>query len=264
MTALLDALLPCVAGPLRQDVPSALLRAFPKSGSTLLNNVFRELAPAAGMRFVDIPGACFHAGIAMRAQWSRLNTVFRETGCCFGGFRWISDSTPIPQEERYRIVLLVRDPRDMLVSHYFSLRHSHPPPGRGSALAAQFAALQRMAARLDCSTYALRLASAYRRQFRQYAPYLEKENVLVVRYEDMLFRKADWFGRMIAHLGWTLPAAFLHSTIARYDIIPEVEDPHQHIRKATPGDHKEKLPPATIARLNALFADELRRFNYLA
>lgn len=45
---------------------------------------------------------------------------------------------------------------------------------------------------------------------------------------------------------------------------PAQERPDKHVRRVTPGDHREKLQPATIARLNEAFGDVLERFGYSA
>nr|MBA3810888.1 hypothetical protein [Caulobacteraceae bacterium] len=43
---------------------------------------------------------------------------------------------------------------------------------------------------------------------------------------------------------------------------PPVEDPSAHVRKVTPGDHVDKLKPATIAALNTRLAPILRDHGY--
>jgi len=42
----------------------------------------------------------------------------------------------------------------------------------------------------------------------------------------------------------------------------EEEDIWSHKRKVTPGDHREKLRPETIVRLNEIFAPVFRKLGY--
>ncbi len=50
---------------------------------------------------------------------------------------------------------------------------------------------------------------------------------------------------------------------AQQDIIPDEEDPTKHVRRARPGDHREKLQPETIAYLDDAFRDILAKYDYM-
>ncbi len=45
-------------------------------------------------------------------------------------------------------------------------------------------------------------------------------------------------------------------------VAAEKEDVWSHKRKVTPGDHREKLQPETIRRLDQIFAPVLDRLGY--
>ena len=49
---------------------------------------------------------------------------------------------------------------------------------------------------------------------------------------------------------------------AQNDIRPVEEDMSKHIRKGTPGDHREKLQKETIAKLNDIFRDTCSFYGY--
>ena len=67
---------------------------------------------------------------------------------------------------------------------------------------------------------------------------------------------------MSDHLGLGLKPGQCKRAAERTDPVPTVENKAAHVRKATPGDHLEKLKPETIERLNAIFAEELAYFDY--
>jgi hypothetical protein len=46
------------------------------------------------------------------------------------------------------------------------------------------------------------------------------------------------------------------------DVMPEEEKPTAFVRKVRPGDHRDKLDAATIARLNEIFAEEIAKYGY--
>jgi hypothetical protein len=43
---------------------------------------------------------------------------------------------------------------------------------------------------------------------------------------------------------------------------PKSEDIQKHLRKGMPGEHREKLLPDTVEKLNAIFERPLERFGY--
>jgi hypothetical protein len=47
-------------------------------------------------------------------------------------------------------------------------------------------------------------------------------------------------------------------------MIPENERPNQHVRRAIPGDHIDKLNPETIDQLNLIFDEVLLRYGYMS
>jgi hypothetical protein len=57
---------------------------------------------------------------------------------------------------------------------------------------------------------------------------------------------------------------FIQSMIKKYarEFETKKENVHAHKRKIVPGDYKEKLTAGTIGKLNAIFADNLKKYNY--
>ena len=79
-------------------------------------------------------GEFFNLGIRAPQAPASTSRIFLDRGYCYGGFRFLPESFEIPILGQVKSLLLVRDPRDMLVSHYFSTRSSHPAPGSKSTL----------------------------------------------------------------------------------------------------------------------------------
>jgi hypothetical protein len=46
-------------------------------------------------------------------------------------------------------------------------------------------------------------------------------------------------------------------------VVPSEERPTAFVRRVVPGDHLEKLAPATIEELNSRFSDFLHAFGYI-
>lgn len=246
-------------------LPSAIAFSFYKAGSTLLRKILEDLAPAASVRMYNLEGELFHLGVEHKDLPPSVSEVFRERGYCFGVFRSMPRAYEIPILDAAPKLLLVRDPRDILVSHFFSMSKSHPTPGKGLSdkKSERFSKERERVQVTSVDEHALRKAEMFRRHFAGYADrLLDKPNLRIDRYEDIIFDKARWVDELRDHLGWGVSAKARADVAARHDIVPSGERDDQHIRRVRPGDHVDKLRPETIGRLNEIFAPFLDRFGY--
>lgn len=246
-------------------VDSVFLVGLPKAGSTLLNRLMRPVVTASGLSFVGLQEIMYGMGVAAQDIPAEVNQAFQPKGYAFGAFRSLPGGLRLPQYATDRTVLLVRDPRDMLTSLYFSLARSHRPPGRavGGALAETFEEQRQEVNRTSIDSFVLERAAIVAGQYRTVEAKLARIAHRLYRYEDIIFDKLSWSRDMTAYLGLTVAPDTLEQIVQANDVRPEVEDPAQHVRKVVPGDHREKLTSATIAELNLRLEPILRRYRYL-
>ncbi len=247
------------------SIPSVFLVGLPKAGSTLLNRLMMPIVKAAGLSYVGLQETLFRMGVAPQHTPAAVNAAFAPAGYAFGSFRSLPGGFQLPPYASGRTILLVRDPRDMLTSLYFSLARSHAPPGKtvGDELAATFEERRRQTNSMSIDAFALARAPVVIDQYATVDAKLSSISHTLHRYEDIIFDKQSWAREMVAYLGLSVSADVLDSAVHANDVRPDVEDPAQHIRKVAPGDHREKLRPETIAQLNARFEPILRRYRYL-
>lgn len=235
-----------------------------KSGTVLLNALLADLALAVKMPCADIPADLFSRGIDM-SEIEEIPGLFSEKGILLTGFRtaWVGGKDiTIPSEGK--AVVLVRDPRDILVSLYFSEAKSHTLPDRGKVRDIMLK-LREGAGNTDIDSWAIQRARSIARLFARWADWVAGTgpgNVKVFRYEDVIFQKEKWLSDMNKWFGWQAPADAVRQIAAKHDIRPSDEDAARHIRKVAPGDHIEKLKPETIAELNELLRGPAARFGY--
>lgn len=246
------------------DTPSVYVFSLPKAGSVLLDNIMRELAEQVGVTYVSLMGEFFQIGLAEQDVPSSTAKVFADNGYCFGGFRAFPKTFEIPNLATRKSIFLLRDPRDMLVSHYFSMRSSHARPG--NALTTSMKSLPRRdeALMMSVDEYALDLASYYVRQLSRYIEVFERhpENITVFRYEDVIFEKRSWIAGICKALDWEVSERASNKIADKNDVVPRSENEAKHIRQVTPGDGIRKLQPETIEKLNELFEPQLAYFGY--
>jgi hypothetical protein len=247
---------------------TCFILAVRKCGSSILNSMVADLARQNGRHYLDVAGQFYHADVPERV-WRN------DPACCdllvpgqvHGGFR----AMPLifadhPIYAAARKILLVRDPRDALVSEFFSNAYSHALPraaGGGQGAAQDMLTLRQAALRASIETYVLRQAAALNRTFMEYEAASADPRTRVFRYEDVIMNKRAWVRNIAAHFGWSRPdEAFLDGMMGWADVVPQAEQSDQFIRRVRPGDHKEKLSRAVIGRLDDILAPALRLFSY--
>jgi hypothetical protein len=237
-----------------------------KCGSSLLNSLCADLAGMNGRHFLDIAGRFFQSDVPERS-WRNdpASLALLVAGQVHGGFRampLIFASDPIFLEARK--ILMVRDPRDALVSEYFSNAYSHALPEiRGAGATQDLLTLRRDAVSAALEATVLHRAAALNQTYMEYAGILADPCLKLFRYEDVILAKRQWVHDIAAHFGWAPPdAGTLTAMMGWADVIPAEEKPGRFIRKVVSGDHRAKLSPAIITRLNVALAPAMGLFGY--
>jgi hypothetical protein len=186
----------------------------------------------------------------------------------------------IPNVDDYRIVLHLRDPRDVLVSMFFSYCFIHAGEIEANT------GYRREVAERGIDAFVLAKTSQNGGALRgdygtgghvedlignlpaRYSAYvsrlLGKPNVTLVKYEEMVTDYRGWLDRFIAPFPIADKAAVIEQMVARAPgVFPaRPTDTMTHIRHVTPGDYKAKLKPATIEYLDDVFAGTLAALGY--
>ena len=87
------------------------------------------------------------------AEMQRYQHIFKPSGYLYSVFGGMVEG--IPNLDRYKVVLMVRDPRDLLVSSYYSLAYSHPVPLKTSGKHDDFMAARSTARRVSVDEHVL-------------------------------------------------------------------------------------------------------------
>lgn len=237
-----------------------------KSGSSMFMRAVKLMAKYNALNWVDIPGDLFDANVPV-PRW-RDNPApdgLLVGGNVYGGFR----NFPVglarsPVFDAAIKVLLVRDPRDAIVSEYFSNARTHSLPAETGDDGAREDMLRRReeAQQMTVETFARTQAVKMATTVERYIPLLADPRLLVLKYEDVIFDKAKMVVDVARHFGWTIKNGQVDAILKWIDVVPEQENPDAFIRKVIPGDHREKLSPDSIALLNADLARAMAAFGY--
>ncbi len=243
---------------------SAFLVGLPKAGSTLLNRIMRRLCIRAGLSPFSLNNEMRNMGVSANTYPANIAELYDPTGYLYMGFRGLSVYHTLPAFASGHIVYLIRDPRDMVVSAYFSEGFSHRPPGTtvGSGMADEFEARRQEVVQTPIDAYVLNTARAVLRNFELTRTQLATLDHRMWRYEDVIFEKQRWVREMVDYLGLKIRDAVITRVVQNNDVTPTTENKDKHIRRVTPGDHKDKLKPETIEQLDFLFAEVLSAYGY--
>jgi hypothetical protein len=235
-----------------------------KSGSTMINKIVNQMAKIEGYLPIDIPGTMFSNGLTV-GDWSKdesIGEIF-VGGNLYTGFRaFPSIFSSMPAYKSAKKVFMFRDPRDALVSQYFSDAYSHKIPEREGKGRDLFLAKRDEALNIDINEYVLVKSASFRQTFMEYIPLLHDDSCLKLRYEEYVFQKKRLIFHIARQYGWDLSNDDAESILKEIDFVPEIEDEKRFIRKAIPGDHREKLEKITIDKLNHRLGIVLKEFDY--
>jgi hypothetical protein len=238
-----------------------------KSGSTLLNAVAAEMARLNGRNFVNVGDIFFRQNVcAIDWQYDPALQEIVHPVNVYGGFRdmpfALLDSKLFECSPK---LLIIRDPRDALVSEYFSNAYSHPipePTAESSSMTDLMERQRREALKNGPDIYVINRARELVRTIMEFGAIAKSSTTKVLKYEDYIFNKRELIGVIARHFGWTVDESSIANILGWADVRPATENPQAFIRKVTPGDHREKLRPATIADLNRILRSPMRLFDY--
>ncbi len=245
-------------------LPSAYVLSVHKAGSTLLNTMATQIARAARRPLFALPTILFANGVKLEDCPAAAIAMLERPGTVFTGFR-----TPLffDKLEQYRTapkILLVRDPRDIAVSAYFSAAFSHGIPRQGN-VRDQMLSHREKVQRMELSDFVLQ-GSGDRpmRSMLTFIDHLDRfEGFTVRRYEDVIFDKARLARDLATVLSAAVPDAQLDEIAAKNDVRPDAERPTEHIRQVTPGNYREHLSPEAQTYLETKFSAIFERFGYI-
>jgi hypothetical protein len=246
-----------------------------KAGSMVLHRVLKDVCELNRIRY--------HSPNERRAQlpFDRMfggeDFIAKRRGC-FGPVRFFVPTQALAEAH---IILHLRDPRDVLTSMFYSYCFMHSgeiAPHTGYRREVAEAGIDRFV--LDMvseefyryrgdygigSRYKKHVGTLLDRYTRYLAEMTDLPGTVVTSYEEMVLAFPAWLRKILSTFPLTNPEETREIVEARHanSVAAGEEDVWAHKRKVTPGDHREKLRPETVVRLNQIFAPVLEKLGYL-
>ena len=186
------------------------------------------------------------------------------------------------------VLLMVRDPRDCLVSMYFSFLGSHTAPGHLNEIEKRtwLDSVWKKRAETAIDNYVIEKSQGYLKNLQAMLAFAHMSaNCIVIKYEDYILDKkmlCNCINAVIDSLQHSAESERVLRSLWRgirdqllgrrsrqmdritrkHTFIPTRESQGQHIRQALPGDHRTKLQKGTVQKLDLIFGEILNKFNY--
>jgi len=155
---------------------------------------------------------------------------------------------------------MLRDPRDVLTSFYFSVAYSHYiPESRNTGMQSH----RKKTREKTIDDFVIEQSQGFKTTYETYAKCLfGKNNVLFMSYEDMVTDFPTWLSEVFKYLQIKPSEQLINKLIdgAQFEV---EENIYSHKRQVKPGDHRKKLQVNTIKQLNLELQDVLKIYGWL-
>jgi len=238
--------------------PSILLFTSEKCASTYTKTIFTKLASDVGMFSADVEAYFSVKEIDPNVYFNdprHRSTVFQPTGRYLGPLR---NFYPIENLEQYKKVLVLRDPRDVLTSFYYSVLHSH------IVINDAFYEKRQHYADYDIDTFVIEYLPYVKAIYQGYIDnLLPVENLLILPYELLVTDFQSWLDQLVAFIGLDdVNPEVIDNIIATENAVRPDGKKTSHIRSKQPGDYKDKLKSETQEYLTEELTSILRKLEY--
>ncbi|MEM1327999.1 MAG: sulfotransferase domain-containing protein [Bacteroidota bacterium] len=248
--------------------PSILHFSLNKAATQYTKRVLTEVAAAHDLVNVHYNGYAFHSDFPYLDQLSaveiqRYQYLFQPKGYCYSVFGGMIES--IPDLPDYLVVWMIRDPRDILVSSYFSMANSHPRPNKRSNKLDDFDEKRQFAQQHTVDEYVKSESDDLLSVYGRYIDLLltRHPSCYITKYEDMVSNHEGWLMNMMNYCQLEISEVLKNQLLQQHQQMrPKGENQQSHMRRGVAGDFREKLESNTIDFLNDQFADVLNRFEY--
>ena len=245
-----------------------------KAGSMVLHRVLKDICELNRIRYYS-PNES-RTMLPFDRMFAGHDFIAKKRGC-FGPIRFFVPTQAIAEAS---VILHLRDPRDVLVSMFYSYCYMHAGEievHTGYRKEVAEAGIDRFV--LDMvgePFYAYRgdygIGSRYKehvgtvrdRYERYLSELLGRPNTIAVSYEEMVLSFSGWLEKIVGAFDLTDPEETRAIVAARHanSVAAGEEDVWSHKRKVTPGDHREKLQSETIRQLDEKLGPVLDKLGY--
>jgi hypothetical protein len=246
--------------------PSILHFSLNKSATQQVKGILFEAAKLNELVPIGIHDYAFTSNYPFldkvdKKEFYKYSYIFKSRGYVYSAFSGYIEG--IPNIDKFLKIIMIRDPRDLLVSLYYSTAFSHSvPTGNKKDF---FLSERKKTSEQNIDDFVIEKSHDLLGRLIKYRILLESKpaNTLLTYYEKMVNSPQEWLDELLYFSKVKVDENFKNLTIEKIiTSVPVSENIDSHNRKGVCGDYKNKLKKETIEKLNALFYSELKYFDY--
>lgn len=234
---------------------SIIVYAPHKSGTMFLHELMLNITMATGIPYYSVNLENFPKDKVLMQD----SSAFLGKSGLFGPIRHYVKP---PDVNAYKIILHMRDPRDVLTSLFYSHAYSHSLK-EGVFNPSQETRQNWIEQGID--SFVMETAGTFNERYTTFCKeLLHRNNVNYLKYEEMVTDFPWWLAKFLEPFP-IYEKEMLHMGLCQKFQLSfkiEKEDIYKNKRQVTPGDHRRKLKSETIHRLNNQFGEVMGRLGY--
>ncbi|MCG8306715.1 MAG: sulfotransferase domain-containing protein [Cytophagales bacterium] len=248
------------------DLPSIVHMGFNRSASQYLKDLFFTIGPDNGYKCINLAGYAFLSNFPYlddlsEKEFEKYSYLIKPTGIIYSAFGGYIHS--IEKYPDIKKIIAIRDPRDLLVSMFYSYRFSHLTPVIGDKYD-YFIKHKNLAQNSSIDDYCFKTSDEVLDNFTKYMDFLQKDqNHFVFKFSEFSQEFENWLEKIIDYtqlkVNTDLKNKLIHDFHKKQ---PKKESQKSHIRKGSSGDYLNKLQPKTIDELNSKFSAVIDYFEF--
>ena len=236
--------------------PSCVLYAANRAGSMFLTRILSELGAENGLTHIDLERFFVHTdrrrlGLLRDREW--VASHLGRPGFFFGALR---RPLPPPVGETVRGLAVIRDPRDIVVSHFYAVTVGHTVIDR------EFLEMKQQALEAGIDQWALTYGEDAVAQAIGMWRLGGQDGTLAMRYEDILARGGEALAEIAEALRLEPPSDELRERFDREVKPTGTGDARAHKRSGAHGQFLRELQPATIREFEERHRAEILELGY--
>lgn len=249
-----------------QASPALLANAMPKSGSHLIYQVVQglsQIGPFVNPGFPPVNRDEYNEKLPDSEIITNLKRM-RPGDTAYGYIKARLPFTSLLTQPGRAMIFILRDPRDMIVSHVFYATQMHPGHGMHRYYTETLNSMdERIKAAIEGVEEPGSELSPITKKYQGYLPWLKEPAVLCLRFEGLINERESTLGRILDYLearGY-LPALPRQKQI---EVLSQSINPKKSgtFRKGLAGGWREYFNDANIALFKELSGDLLIQLGY--
>ena len=245
---------------------SAIFYTTHKCASTFVDRLFELILKNSDYSFVDYAGAILQAGDKLDVGTPYENfleqtysDLYSLQGKIYGPQRKPLD---FPGRDKFKHIFFLRDPRDVLISSYFSSGFTHREPSN-TADREVFINKRKNIQQIGLDVYTLEEANSWiiplYRQYKQLRD--TSESNIYLKYDLFIENTSEFIQKISKYLNINPSKKNIDLLVGEANPIQDVEV-MKHQRSGKTGQYLEKLHPDTVEKLNYTLAKTLADWEF--